>query len=181
MKKLFAGFVSGFLFLVVALPYSFAQQGSCSCGPEGFQREGKFMMSNTWHDGRGMMMRDHHMWKLLAGLGLDEKQKEAIKEVRSRVAKDIVKKRADLEVARIDSRDILAKDQVDMAAVETNVKKMASLQADIRLAHIKAMQEIKAKLTPEQQKKFQEMREMGPRAGKMAHYRIGMAMADQNE
>ncbi len=139
------------------------------------------MMSHMWHDGRGMMMRDHHMWKLLAGLGLDEKQKEAIKEVRSRVAKDIVRKRADLEVARIELRDILTKEQVNMAAVETNVKKMASLQADIRLTHIKAMQEIKAKLTPEQQKKFQEMREMVPGAGNMTHYRMGMAMAEQNE
>ncbi len=66
-----------------------------------------------------------------------------------------------------------------MATVEKSVKKMASLQADIRLTHIKAMQEIKAKLTPEQQKKFQEMRETGPGAGNMTHYRMGMA--EQNE
>jgi len=72
-------------------------------------------------------------------------------------------------VARIDLRDILHKDQVDMNAAETTLKKMASLQTDLRLSHIKAMEEIKTKLTPEQRKQFKEMREMGRTAKGMMH------------
>jgi len=102
-------------------------------------------------------------------LGLDEKQKEAVREIKSRVMKDTVRKRADLEVARIDLRDLLRKDQVDMTAVEATLAKMASLQTDIRLSHIKASQEIKTKLTPEQRKKFKEMLEMGPGTERMKH------------
>ncbi len=98
-------------------------------------------------------------------LGLDEKQREAIKEIKSRVMKDTIRKRADLEIARIDLKDIIHKDQVDMNAAEATLKKIASLQTDIRLSHIKAMQEIKSKLTPEQRKKLEEMRERGPCRG----------------
>ncbi len=163
MKRVLVGLLSGFLLLIVASPNSFAQ----SYGPAGgFGDEG---MSPMRHDRMGMMRKDHHLWRMLAGLGLDEKQKEAIREIRSRVAKDTVRKRADLDVARIELRDILGRDQVDMAAAEAAVKKISSLQADMRIAHIKAFQEIKAKLTPEQRKKLKEMHEMGPQAERKMH------------
>jgi Spy/CpxP family protein refolding chaperone len=116
-----------------------------------------------------MMGREHHLWRSLMSLGLDEKQREAVREIKSRVMKDTIRKRADLEVARIDLRDLLHKDQVDMSAAETTLKKMASLQTDIRFSHIKALEEIKTKLTPEQRKKFKEMLEKGPRAERMKH------------
>lgn len=134
------------------------------------------------HDGRGMMKREHHLWRALMSLGLDEKQKEAIKEIESRVMKDTVSKRADVEVARIELRDLLAKDQVNMNAAEATLKKIASLQTDIRLSHIKAMQEMKAKLTPEQRKKFKEMREMGAKTEKTMHgYRVMTPRAEKRE
>ena len=110
-------------------------------------------------------------------LGLDEKQMESIKEIKNRVMKDTIRKSADLEVARIDLKDIIHMGQVDMNAAEAMLKKIASLQTDIRLSHIKAMQEIKSKLTPEQRKKFKEMREMGPGQERMMHG--GMRMTTQ--
>ena len=140
MKRILAGLVLGFLVLVFASQYSSAQ--TCGSGG-GFRAEGMPMMSPMRHDGRGMMGREHHLWKSLMNLGLDEKQREAIKEIKSRTMKDAVRKRADLEVARIELRDLLDKDQVDMNATEATLKKIASLQADMRLSHIKAMQEIK--------------------------------------
>jgi Spy/CpxP family protein refolding chaperone len=154
MKRILAGLLVGFL-VVIASQYSFAQ--TCGSG-RGFHEEGMPMMSSMRHDGGGIMRREHHLWKTLMSLGLDEKQKEAIKEIKSRMMKDSIRKRADLEVARIELRDLLDKDQVDMNATEATLKKMASLQTDMRLSHIKAMQEIKTKLTPEQRIKFKEIR-----------------------
>ncbi len=61
-----------------------------------------------------------------------------------------------------------------MAAVEATLKKMASLQTDMRLSHIKALQDIKAELTPEQRKKLKEIREMGPMSERMMHGVGGM-------
>jgi Spy/CpxP family protein refolding chaperone len=179
MKRILTGLLVGFLVLVFASQYSSAQ--TCGMGG-GFPEEGVPMMSPMRHDGMGMMRREHHLWRTLMGLGLDEKQKEAIKEIKSRVMKDTVRKRADIEVARIDLRDLLGKDQVDMNAAEATLKKIASLQTDVRISHIKAMQEIKTKLTPEQRKKFKEMLEMGPHAEKMMHGGMQMTpLAENNE
>ncbi len=181
MNKVLVGLLSGFLLLVSATPNSFAQICSPGVGPEGgFHGGGMPMMSPGGQ--HGMMKHGHHLWRLLAGLGLDEKQKEAVKAIRSRVAKDTIRKRADLEIARIDLKDALRKEQVDMGSVETILKKMASLQTEIRLSHIKSMEEIKALLTAEQKKKLKEMREMGPMADKKAHADIheeDMASADE--
>ena len=163
MKRVLVGVLSGFLLLVVASPYSYAQM--CGCGPAGWPAGGSRgeHMSPMWHDRAGMKMERHHrLWHMLAGLGLDEKQKEAIREIKSAASKDDVRKRAEIDVARIELWDMLGKDQVDMAAAEAAVKKISSLQADLRIAHIRELQEIKAKLTPEQRKKFKELREMGP-------------------
>lgn len=92
--------------------------------------------------------------KRLAGLGLDEKQKAVIKEINSRVMKSTIKKRADIEIAKIELQDILDRETVDLSAAETAVKKTETLMAEVHLMHIKAMEEIKSKLTPEQRKKF---------------------------
>ena len=167
MKRVLGGLLLCLLVLVFASRYSSAE----TCGPSagwggGPRAEGMPMMSSMHHGG-GMTGRGHHLWRALMSLGLDEKQKEAVREIKTRVMKEAVRKRADLEVARIDLRDILHKDQVDMNAAEATLKKMASLQTDLRLSHIKALEEIKAKLTPEQRKQFKEMREMGPKTKKM--------------
>ncbi len=160
MKRVLLGIVSGGLFLALASQSSFAQM--CEQGPgSGFQKQGVPMMSRAGHDRGAMMKREHHFSKMLVAAGLDEKQMDSVRAIRSRVRKDSVRKRAEIEVARLDLRDQLSKEQVDMASVEATVKKMAGLQSDIRLAHIKAIQEIKAVMTPEQRKKFKELREKG--------------------
>ncbi len=170
MKRILADILLGFLVLVFASQYATAQTCGCSDGSENsFRGEGMPMMSPMRHDGRGMMESKHHLWGSLKGLGLDEKQKDAVKEIKSRVMKDTIRKRADIEVARIDLRDLLHKNTVDMNAAEGMLKKIALLQMDIHLSHIKALEEIKTKLTPEQRKKFKEMREKGPSTERMKH------------
>jgi Spy/CpxP family protein refolding chaperone len=120
----------------------------------------------------GMMGADHHTLKCLAHLGLDEKQKEAVKGIKQRVMKETIKKKADQQIARIELKDLLEKDPVDMTAVEAKLKQSEALRTDILLSHIKAKEEIKAQLTPEQRKKLKEMEEKGPmmeKEGMMRH------------
>jgi Spy/CpxP family protein refolding chaperone len=108
--------------------------------------------------GCGMMMDDDHpMMKHIMSLGLDEKQKEAFKALRSKTMKDMIKKRADKQIAGLELKDLLDKDVVDMKAVEASVKKSASLRTEMFLAHIKAHEEMKSILTPEQRKHLKEM------------------------
>jgi len=97
----------------------------------------------------------------LKALGLDDKQKEAVEAIHFRTKKEMVRKRADVQVAEIELKEILSKDPVDLQAAEAAVKKIEGLKSEMRMLHIKAMEEIKANLTPEQKKKFVSMMGMG--------------------
>ncbi len=175
MKKILVVLLLGFLSLVSAAHLAYAEpRGPLDNTGKGFQEEGMPMMPPMGHHGMGVMEAERHVWRHLMGLGLDEKQKEAIKENESRATKDTIRKRADLEVANVELRDILDKEPVDLNAAEAKLKKIESLLTDIRLSHIKAMEEVKAKLTPEQKKKFKEAMERDPMMGGMM--RGGMRM-----
>ncbi len=90
-------------------------------------------------------------------LGLDEKQKEAIRAIYFRTKKEIIRKKADLQVAKIELYEILSKDPVDMTAAETAVKKSEGLKTEMKMMHIKAMEEIKSNLNADQKKEFSSM------------------------
>ncbi|HUL00130.1 MAG TPA: hypothetical protein VLX29_04665, partial [Nitrospirota bacterium] len=68
-----------------------------------------------------------------------------------------IQKRADIKIARIDLREQLHKDSVDMGAVEAQVKKIEGLKTAMIINAIKAREEIKSKLTPDQLKKLTEL------------------------
>lgn len=144
MRRLSVGLLLGVMFLVFGAFNSYADE---MCGCMGKMGEGMHAMEGMKHRG---------MWGHLKDLGLDDTQKETIKEIGSRVAKDTIRQKADIQVARIELRDILHKDPVDMKAAEAKLKQLEALRTDLHLSHIKTMEEVKAKLTPEQRKKFME-------------------------
>lgn len=177
MKNILISLLIGFLILVAASAKSSAgTDGIDDFRDRGCHEEGMPMMPpflpQMIHQSGEMIGGPETMsfvWWHLAGLDLDEKQKEAIKEIKNRVTKDTIRKGADLEVARIDLRDIQDKDQVNMNAAEATLKKIASLQTDISLSHIKAIEEIKMKLTPEQRKKIKEILKTDSMTKRMMH------------
>lgn len=159
----------GFLLIGIALDIVWAMDGGQKAGfhePGMMSPMGPRGMGIT---GKGMADPEPPVWRHLLRLGLDEKQKEAIKKIESREAKDIIKKRADIRIADIELRDILDKDPVDINAVEAKLKKISLLMTDMRLSEIKAIEEIKTKLTPEQIKSFKEMLEIGHGMGGILH------------
>jgi Spy/CpxP family protein refolding chaperone len=101
--------------------------------------------------------RHHQMWTLLMKLDLDATQEKEIREIRSSMLKNMIQKKADLKIARLELHELLHKEPVDMAAVESQVKKMESLRTSMILDGIKTRQEIKSKLTPSQRKKLKEL------------------------
>ncbi|MDA8082143.1 MAG: periplasmic heavy metal sensor [Nitrospiraceae bacterium] len=107
------------------------------------------------------------MMDRLASLGLDAKQKESVKAIHLKTKKEMIRKKADADIARLDLREILGKDTVDMAAAEATVKQIEALRADMQMMHIRAREEIKAVLTPAQRTKFAEMRDMDGMGGCM--------------
>jgi Spy/CpxP family protein refolding chaperone len=124
------------------------------------------MRHGEWGNvGEGKMHENAPYWRHLNDLALNEKQKAEVKEIRNRVMKETIRKMADERIAGIELKELLDKDPVDMKTVETKLRQIESLRTDIRLSHIKALEEVKAKLTPEQKKKFKELCDMEPPMG----------------
>jgi Spy/CpxP family protein refolding chaperone len=151
MKKLVAGLTISLVIAIVATVYA-QGHGMMGEGPElghGFMGQGVGMMG------------EQHILKRLMGLNLDEKQKAAIKQIVSTTQKENIRKRADLSVSRIELKDLLDEDSVNIKAVELKLKQIESLETDIHLSRIKTLEAIKTNLTPDQRKQFREMREQG--------------------
>ncbi len=147
-------FISGFL-AVAAL----AQMG----GGKGMGRgmDKGCMGFGCGMDGGGMGMWDGaHAKYVIDALGLDDKQSAEVKAVLLKLQKEMIQKRADVQLAELELREVLANDPVDMKAAETKVKQIASLKTDAAMMHIQGIEDVKAKLTPEQKKKLSEMMQM---------------------
>lgn len=136
----------------------------CCLGGQGMmggQGMGSGMMGGHGPGGR-MMEAEHHLAMLFDGLGLDEQQKKVIGEIKSTIKKDTIRRMADISIARIELKDLLLQDPLDMKAVEAKVRQLGLLRTEMHLAHIRALEMIKAKLTPEQRKKITERMKTGP-------------------
>jgi Spy/CpxP family protein refolding chaperone len=167
---------------------------NCDCGMTqggmGGMMPGCGMMQGRGMMGRGMMregmMGGHHRMMLMCmkRLGLNAKQKEEIQGIRLATMKEVIRKRADMQIVRLELRELLSKDPVDMTAVEAKVKQIEGLRADIHLAIIKAKEEVKAKLTPEQRQKMMDMMGKSPMMGgtdEEMEAQPPMGMSDTNE
>ena len=105
--------------------------------------------------------------EMIKALGLDEKQKDAVQAIHFRARKDMIRLNADRQIAEIELREILSKDPVDLKAAEAAVKKIEGMKSEMKITHIKAKEEIKSNLTPEQRKKFISAMGMKPMMGEM--------------
>ncbi len=117
---------------------------------------------------------EHPMMMKFAALGLDDEQMKAAKAIHFKVKKETIRKQAEQEVAEIELKEILSQDPVDLKAAEAKLRQIETLRTDTHLAHIKAHEEIKALLTPEQKKKFPPMMGMGHGHG--GHFGMGCGM-----
>ncbi len=149
--------------------------------------KGRGMMRNREDDassgGRGMMgrgmMRGHggmmgHMQRKMARLteqlDLTDEQQSKVQALLRNHVKEGIRFKADIDTTSIDLQQLLDAQSIDMAKVKTTLQTIAGKEADLRLTHIAAMQDIRKLLTPEQQKQFRAVRgHMMDGGGKMAH------------
>ncbi len=136
-----------------------------ACGMMGGRMGGGMMGRGMMGGGmmRGMMGEHRAMMHMcMEHLGLNDKQKEEISAIRISALEGVIRKRADMQIARLELSDLLSKEPVDMKAVEAKVRQIEGLRTDIHLAIIKMKEDIKSKLTPEQLKKMKEMMHKRP-------------------
>jgi Spy/CpxP family protein refolding chaperone len=102
-------------------------------------------------------------------LQLTSEQVQKLEALRVGFQKGAIKRSADLQLAELELEELRKKEPVDLAKVEAQVKRIEALRAEQRLSRIRAIEEGKALLTPEQR---QKLNTLGQRAG--GGYSTGM-------
>ncbi|MEK6529612.1 MAG: periplasmic heavy metal sensor, partial [candidate division NC10 bacterium] len=108
-------------------------------------------------------------------LGLSADQVQSLERLRADFQREAIRRDADLRIAETDLAAFLEKDPVDIGQVEVKVKEIERLRADLRLARIRAIEQGKSQLSPEQRGKLRPLlTEPGParpRQGAVIHPR----------
>ena len=102
--------------------------------------------------GRGQVWQD---------LNLSDEQKKKIEAITDRQRRDGIKARADLELAGLDLRKLMRADAPDRSAINSQIDKVTSMRGTLRKAQVAAMLDMRAVLTPDQLKKWNDARPMG--------------------
>jgi len=90
-------------------------------------------------------------------LGLSADQQKKLRDLRTAFAKESTRKGAEIRVAEIDLDALLEQDRWDMSKIEAQVKQIATLQGELRLARIKTIESGRGLLTPEQLEKLKQV------------------------
>jgi Spy/CpxP family protein refolding chaperone len=107
--------------------------------------------------GHGGMMLQRHLEWLSQQLKLSDEQRGQVQTLLRTHAKDVIRLRAEIDTMSLDVPPLLEANPVDLAKVKQLFQAIAAKEADLRLAHVAAMQDIRKLLTPEQQKQFRAM------------------------
>jgi Spy/CpxP family protein refolding chaperone len=126
------------------------------------------MMGRRAMMGHGDMIQ--HLERLAQRLELTPEQRTQMWAVLGPHAKEAIRLKADLSIAGIDLRQLQEADPVELPKVKQLLQTMAGKEADLRLLHITAVQEMSKILTPEQRQKLRtiqrHMRDHGGMLGR---------------
>jgi len=90
-------------------------------------------------------------------LALSPAQAEALEQLRGDFQREVIRRDADLRIAEMDLAASLKGETVDLARVEAKVREIERVRADLRFARIRAIEEGRAQLTPEQRERLRSL------------------------
>lgn len=130
----------------------------------GFDRpEGGGFRGGAWRQ-RFQERRKMRAERLAHELSLTDAQKEQMQRIRLEQQRQVIKLRAELQLARLDLGQLLREARPDQAKVIAQVEKLGKIEIELKKVNILSMVKMKSVLTPEQAKKFQELRERRKKA-----------------
>ncbi len=116
-------------------------------------------------DGRGHCSDREGGWKKHRGdrmakaLGLTGEQKEKVKEIFRKNREETESLRKEMVSERRELRELVRSEKTDEAAIREEAKKIGSTSGELAIRRAKTFREVRAILTPEQVKKYDEFRE----------------------
>lgn len=111
----------------------------------------------------GMMRGGHHgghgfFLGMRGELDLTEKQVARLGKLKSKVEKEMIRTRADLDIMQVELQDLLRQDKVDVKAVDAKIEKIGALETGIQKTHVHARLDARKILTAAQLKKHRGMK-----------------------
>ncbi len=101
----------------------------------------------------------HQDMKMAEGLNLTDEQTNSIKDIQYNFQKAAIGMRADLKTSRLELRHQMAQDKPDQQQISMLVDKIGETQKQLLKQQVDRKLAIKAVMTPDQLKKFLQMRE----------------------
>ncbi len=95
-----------------------------------------------------------HVLKFKDGMAITDEQETKLREVETAFKKTRIKMKAEVELANLDLHDLLKKEDSSLSDIETKLKNVHNLKADLLMASIKAKRDAKAVLTDEQRSRM---------------------------
>lgn len=164
MKRILNCLVLSYLLLFMASQLSYAEPAPVQDeATQVFQSECPFPMMPCpppcpMEQKTGMSGFKYSFLMHMEGLNLDVKQRETLKKIENNISKEMIRKRADEQIAEIELRELLDKDTVDLKAIEAKLKQIEAIKTETQLTVIKSVENMKANLTAEQREMLKKMR-----------------------
>lgn len=98
-------------------------------------------------------------------LNLTAEQKKKLEDIRFSQQRKAVSMRADVQVAEMDLRQLMRAERPDQRAIEAQIDKIADLRATLQKSRVATLLEMRSVLSPEQLKKWRELRTERPGLG----------------
>ena len=163
--------VFAFSMILIFVTDAGAQRGpGMMMGPCGMCGQGQGMMMpmmggrniHGMHPSSMSLMKMLHKWETLFfaqkdELGLTEEQLDEIESIFISHEKSAIRKKADLKVLLIESKEALLKEEIDLKTVEKKLKAMEALKTEMAMETIRTLKKELAVLTAEQQKKIRQL------------------------
>lgn len=121
------------------------------------------------HPGGPHAQGPHDLQGLADELGLKPQQRDQVRDLADEAHKQQVKLRAEIEVAGVDLRRELERDDPEEAKVTALVDKISGLEAQAKKVHLVAGIKIRRLLTKEQKQKLRELHERRAREWRERH------------
>lgn len=99
--------------------------------------------------------------KAIRALNLTPDQKAKAQALHSDYHKKTIRAMADIKIAEIELRDMMSADPASLEKVRAKINEISAKKADLRFSRIKALDEFKKILTPEQKKQLNDIAPMG--------------------
>ena len=113
----------------------------------GMHKRGEHMMK------RDMMMEGAHQWEYLnKSLNLTDEQANKLGKIYSDYKKEMLRKRADIQIAEMELGDLLKTRESDEKAIEEGVNNLESLRSNLNMYRVKALLKTREFLSDEQYK-----------------------------